>query len=200
MDLSCAHGSKRLPSMISGRRIVRSAARFPSLYSVAITASAGKTGKGNPYLEAAAASTKPTPSSANAADASSGAAATQSPGRGRPIHPRHHLAPAHRPVRPLLQPRTRLPQKPHQHRTIATGRRSWNGLADGVLDESLHEDAAFCRLGRCGQRWPPATVRLCPRGGTRHCSGGSPPQSSSQGNPLHPSPAVDCRRSGQPPQ
>ena len=41
----------------------------------------------------------------------------QGPGRGRPLHPGHRLAPARRPLRPLLRPRIRLPRPPHRHRT-----------------------------------------------------------------------------------
>ena len=40
----------------------------------------------------------------------------QSPGRRRPLHPGHHLAPARRPRRPLPRPRCRLPRQPHRHR------------------------------------------------------------------------------------
>ena len=42
---------------------------------------------------------------------------TQGPGRGRPLHPRHHLAAAFRPHRPIPRPRIQLPRQPHQHRT-----------------------------------------------------------------------------------
>ena len=40
----------------------------------------------------------------------------QSPGRRRPIHPRHHLAPAVRPRRPVHRPRRRLLPGTHRHR------------------------------------------------------------------------------------
>ena len=42
---------------------------------------------------------------------------TQGPRGGRPLHPGHHLAPAHRPARPLPRPRIRLPHQPRQRRT-----------------------------------------------------------------------------------
>ena len=39
----------------------------------------------------------------------------QSPGRRRPLHPGHHLAPAIRSRRPVLRTRLRLPRQPHRH-------------------------------------------------------------------------------------
>ena len=39
----------------------------------------------------------------------------QGPGRRRPLHPGHHLAPAIRSRRPVLRTRLRLPRQPHQH-------------------------------------------------------------------------------------
>ena len=48
---------------------------------------------------------------------------TQGPRRGRPLHPGHRLAPAHRPHRPLPRPRRRLP-----HPRIDTERRTRNHI------------------------------------------------------------------------
>ena len=39
----------------------------------------------------------------------------QSPGRRRPLHPGHHLAPAIRSRRPVLRTRLRLPRQPYRH-------------------------------------------------------------------------------------
>ena len=82
----------------------------------------GKTGKGNPYLRRTRRGRRSSRQNRHLPRRTLQTHRqtpwqTQSPGRGRPIHPRHRLAPAHRPVRPVLRPRIRLSQQPHQHRT-----------------------------------------------------------------------------------
>ena len=75
---------------------------------------AGKTGKGNPYLKGVLGESRRSgrqnrhlPRRALPADRQT-ARQAQSPRRGRPHHPGHHLAPALQPRRPLPRPRRRL--------------------------------------------------------------------------------------------
>jgi hypothetical protein len=104
---------------------------------------AGRTGKGNPYLkgvlsEAAAAAAKtdtflgaplPTPRQTTGQ--------TQSPRRGRPLHPHHRLAPARRLRRRLPRPRRGLPHPPDRHRTAAPAATSANSRPSATKSPSL---------------------------------------------------------------
>ena len=82
----------------------------------------GKTGKGNPYLKgalgeaAAAAARTDTFLGERYRRHREAPRQAQGPGRRRPLHPGHHLAPARRPRRPLPRPRPRLLRQPHRHR------------------------------------------------------------------------------------
>ena len=81
----------------------------------------GQTGKGNPYLKGVARrgrrrgrQDRHLPRRTLPAHRQTPRQA-QGPGRRRPLHPGHHLAPARRPHRPLPRPRRRLPHPPHRH-------------------------------------------------------------------------------------
>jgi transposase len=81
----------------------------------------GKTGKGNPYLKgilgeaAAAAARTDTFLGERYRRLARRIGKLKSPGRRRPLHPDHHLAPAIRSRRPLPRTRPRLPRQPHRH-------------------------------------------------------------------------------------
>jgi transposase len=85
--------------------------------------SAGKIGKGNPYLKgvlglaaATAARSGGTLPRRTLPTHRQTPRQRQSPRRRRPLHPRHHLAPPRQPRRPLPRPRPRLLRPTHQHR------------------------------------------------------------------------------------
>ena len=62
----------------------------------------------------------PAPSWANGTGGWSSGSASSRPGRRRPLHPGHHLAPAVQSRRPVLRTRLRLPRQPHRHRAQGT--------------------------------------------------------------------------------